>query len=111
MPEVNTAAKAVGLAGRKSSHVLRRLTMQLALGAGALAAFAPSAHPQAVEDPAAPAGAAGQVVPVPPPGISITPSTRPFLRPPSPPVSREPDAPPPVEGCPSGDKRKLELLV
>jgi hypothetical protein len=111
MPEVNTVAKAVGLAARKSSHSLRRVMMQLALSAGTLAALASCAYAQAGQAPEAPAGAAEQVVPVAPPGISITPSSRPFLRPPSPPVARESDAPPPVEGCPSGDKRKLELLV
>jgi hypothetical protein len=56
-----------------------------------------------------PAGSTDQgpaVVPSAPPGISVTPSTRPMLRPP---VQREQE--PPVEGCPAGDNRKLELLV
>jgi hypothetical protein len=58
---------------------------------------------------APPVGATDQgpaVVPSAPPGISVTPSTRPMFRPP---VQR--DQEPPVEGCPAGDKRKLELLV
>jgi hypothetical protein len=48
------------------------------------------------------------IVPSAPPGISVTPSTRPVYRPP---VQRESDGQPPVEGCPAGEPRKLELLV
>ncbi len=62
-----------------------------------------------VPEAAPPAGATDQspaIVPSAPPGIYVTPSTRPMLRPP---VQR--DQEPPVEGCPAGDNRKLELLV
>jgi hypothetical protein len=60
---------------------------------------------------APPAGATDQgptIVPAAPPGIYVTPSTRPMFRPP---VQRDQDSQPPVEGCPAGDNRKLELLV
>ena len=82
----------------------------------ALSGFAGQAQSPTTPDPAPPAAATGRghtehgtaTVPSAPPGISITPPTQPMFRPPS---RRDPDSTPPVEGCPAGDSRKLELLV
>jgi hypothetical protein len=84
------------------------------VAAALIAVFADArAHAQTTLAPetAPPAGATDQapvVVPSAPPGIYVTPSTRPMFRPP---VQRDQDSQPPVEGCPAGDNRKLELLV
>jgi hypothetical protein len=71
----------------------------------AVAQSVPEANPA---PPAATGPDAAPPAPVAPPGISISPLTKPMFRPPS---RRETDASPPVEGCPAGDNRKLELLV
>ena len=76
----------------------------------ALSSAATSAQSTATPDTAPPAGATDQgaaIVPAAPPGISITPPTQPMFRP-RPPRDQD-DAP--VEGCPAGNTRKLELLV
>jgi hypothetical protein len=87
---------------------LSRAVVLVVVLAGAGSAAEVQAQTPVPEAPP-PAGATDQapaIVPSAPPGIYVTPSTRPMFRPP---VQR--DQEPPVEGCPAGDNRKLELLV
>jgi hypothetical protein len=88
---------------------IRLMPCILAVGILALSAATASAQSGPAIDAAPPAGATDQgaaVAPTAPPGISVTPPTQ--FRPPA---RRESDGSPPVEGCPAGDNRKLELLV
>jgi hypothetical protein len=96
-----------------SNHCTRTrlagLAMMVAAFVGLMGPPVQAQNPVAPEPP--PVGTTDQgtvIVPSAPPGISVTPSTRPTYRPP---IQREFDGQPPVEGCPAGEKRKLELLV
>jgi hypothetical protein len=89
-----------------------KLIGRVALASGFLALTGALAFAQSTAAPDAPAGGAtsdqgAAVVPSAPPGISITPPTQPMFRPRPP--RNDDDAP--VEGCPAGPPRKLELLV
>jgi hypothetical protein len=92
------------------SSMLRLPSMQRMLAAGCLGLSAMVASAQSGQGTQGPPAAATEpgmaIVPTAPPGIYITPPTE--FRPP---VRRESDGTPPVEGCPAGDNRKLELLV
>ena len=88
---------------------VRLIPRILAAGVLVLSAAAARAQTGPATNAAPPAGATDQgaaVAPTAPPGISVTPPTQ--FRPPA---RRESDGSAPLEGCPAGDNRKLELLV
>ena len=86
---------------------LRLMSLGVAIGFFALsrAGSAQTTVPEAA--PSADATDQAPIIPSAPPGIYITPPTQPMFRP-RPPRDQDDG---PVEGCPAGNLRKLELLV